>query len=266
MSTTTRFNGNASDLRASVERELADIDQRIESDRREVRAILDNAEANGRNNLTQSEDVRAESLLRSIEAGNAARARKASALASARAIEAEETASEQRLSTTHITAARKPAYDRVMRIGSEPRTYRSQAERTGSDDEPGFIGDLYRNQILGDPSASERIARHGQEMTVDHPKQVERAVSTGGVPGFLPPAYLTELFASFARAGRPTANLCRRLPLPPEGMSVNIPRVTSASATGIQATENATVANADPASTLLTANVNTVAGYVVVSR
>ena len=80
------------------------------------------------------------------------------------------------------------------------------------------------------------------------------------------PAYLAELFASYARAGRPTANLCRRLPLPAEGMTVNIPRVTSPSATGIQNPENTALANADPAATLLTANVCTVGGYVILSR
>ena len=150
----------------------------------------------------------------------------------------------------------------------EPLTYRKEVrlDSSGVPAEPEFISDLFKAQILGDFSASERLSRHGEEMMVEHPNLVKRAVSTGGVPGFLPPAYLSELFAAYARAGRPTANLCRKLPLPPEGMTVNIPRITTATATGIQASENATVANADPAATLLTANVNTVAGYVTVSR
>lgn len=103
-------------------------------------------------------------------------------------------------------------------------------------------------------------------MTIEQPNLVKRAVATGGVPGFLPPQYLTELYAEYARAGRPTANLCRRMELPPEGMTVNIPRVTSPTTTAIQATENGALGNSDPATTLLTVNVNTVAGYVVVSR
>ncbi len=157
----------------------------------------------------------------------------------------------------------------AVRVTSEPRTYRKQEER-GTDargnPEPGFINDLYHAQILGDPDASERLARHGREMSADNPLMVERAVTSGGVPGFVPPAYLAEYFAEYARAGRPTANLCRRLPLPAEGMTVNIPRVTSPTSTGVQNPENTALANADPAATLLTANVNTVGGYVVLSR
>jgi HK97 family phage major capsid protein len=62
------------------------------------------------------------------------------------------------------------------------------------------------------------------------------------------------------------ANLCSSQPLPPEGMTVNIPRVTTATATGVQATENSTLANADPAATLLTSPVVSIGGYVVTSR
>jgi hypothetical protein len=40
------------EIRAGIEREMADLDRQIESDKREVRAILDSAQASGRTNLT----------------------------------------------------------------------------------------------------------------------------------------------------------------------------------------------------------------------
>jgi HK97 family phage major capsid protein len=190
-------------------------------------------------------------------------------LANAERAKVEEDESDRLSGITHPTDVRSPHKVATVRIGNEPHTYRKAEERSTDfrgEPEPGFITDLFKSQVLGDPQASERLARHGREMSVDNPKLVERAVNTGGVPGFLPPAYLEELFAEYARAGRPLANLCRKLPLPASGMSVNIPRVTTSTLTAIQATENATVGNQDPASTLLTANVNTIAGYVTVSR
>src|SRR5207244_200397 len=54
--------------------------------------------------------------------------------------------------------------------------------------------------------------------------------------------------------------------LPPEGMTVNLGRITTPTSVGLQTTENTTVANQDIDDTLLTENVQTAAGYVQVSR
>ena len=89
---------------------------------------------------------------------------------------------------------------------------------------------------------------------------------TGAVAGFVPPQYLVELFAEFARAGRPVANLCTGMPLPETGMVVNIPRVTTQSVAAVQAAEGGAIGNQDLDDTLLAANVGTVAGYVDLSR
>lgn len=157
---------------------------------------------------------------------------------------------------------------RMMRVGAEERTYKTpQADRdargvTG----PSFLRDLYMSQVRHDPGATERLARHGREVEVDNPDFAKRAVNTGAVAGFVPPAYLTELFAEYARAGRPVANLCRRLPLPAEGMTVEIPRVTTPTTTAVQASQNATLSNQDLDDTLLSVPVVTVGGYVDSSR
>jgi hypothetical protein len=78
--------------------------------------------------------------------------------------------------------------------------------------------------------------------------------------------YLSELFAEFARAGRPLANLCSAVPPPETGMEVDIPRITTASTTQIQTAEGGAIGNTDIDDTLLRAPVRTVAGYVDLSR
>jgi HK97 family phage major capsid protein len=270
---TTRFNGNIGQLCASIEREISENDSAIGRHRREIESYLSDAQSRGASTLDYETDLRSERLFTDIEQLQNKNRRLEAQLARAREVESEETRNESRLNSVRPTNAgsanrNRPAYDEVMRVGSEPMTYRQQIQRNpdGSPAEPTFLSDLYRAQILNDPSAHERLARHGHEMTREQPKLIQRAVSSGGVPGFAPPAYLTQYFAEYARAGRPVANLCTRLPLPAEGMSVNIPRVTTPTATGVQATENATIANQDPATTLLSVPVVTVGGYVVVSR
>jgi HK97 family phage major capsid protein len=56
------------------------------------------------------------------------------------------------------------------------------------------------------------------------------------------------------------------VPLPPEGMTVNVPRITTGSTTAAQTAENATISNQDLDETTLAVPVATVAGYVDVSR
>jgi hypothetical protein len=86
------------------------------------------------------------------------------------------------------------------------------------------------------------------------------------VVGLVPPQYLAEQYAELARAGRPAADACTKLPLPPEGMTVNISRITTGTSAAIQASEGASLSATDADDTLLTANVNTIAGQQTVSR
>ena len=147
----------------------------------------------------------------------------------------------------------------------ESRTY--SAERAATRGEPSFIRDLYNAQMKSDPEAMARLQRHGEEMRVEAPDMVERAVTTGGVAGFVPPQYVISLFAEYLRAGRPTANICNTsVSLPPDGMTVEIPRITTGSATGVQTTQNTALANQDIDDTMLSTPVVTVGGYVDVAR
>lgn len=147
---------------------------------------------------------------------------------------------------------------------TEQRTYNPADAR--SDGAPDFLRDLFRSQILQDPEATARLLRHGEEVKHEEPVTYQRAVSTGGAGAFVPPAYLTQAWAEYARAGRPTANLATRLPLPADGMTVEIPKITTSTSTGVQTAENAEVAHADIDETTISVPVRTIAGYVDVSR
>ena len=93
---------------------------------------------------------------------------------------------------------------------SEPLTY-AQENRSAS-----FFADMYASQT-GDIDATDRLRRHRQEMAVE-----QRDGAVANYSGMVIPQYLTELAAELARAGKPVANECTKLPLPADGMSINI--------------------------------------------
>ena len=142
----------------------------------------------------------------------------------------------------------------TVRVKEEPLTYSEASPRS-------FFRDLYASQIHHDPSAQGRISRHSAEMDVE-----TRDGSTSNFAGLVVPQYLTELAAELARAGRPFANLCTSMPLPADGMTLNISRVTTGSTAAVQATENSAVSEQDIDDTLLTVDVRTVAGQQDISR
>lgn len=135
---------------------------------------------------------------------------------------------------------------------SEPATYRADNQREHS-----FLMDAARAQVSGDFEARERIQRHMAET---------RDVGTGAFTGLVIPQYLTELVAPNLRAMRPLADNVRKLTLPDDGMTVNIARITTATAVAAQGSENAAVQETDMDDTLLTVDVRTYAGQQDISR
>lgn len=67
-------------------------------------------------------------------------------------------------------------------------------------------------------------------------------------------------FVELARAGRAYANLCNMQALPPGTDSINIPKVSTGTATAVQTADNAAVQETDLADTSVTAAVKTIAG------
>jgi hypothetical protein len=167
------------------------------------------------------------------------------------------------LSARTVPAAnRAPAYDQVARVGQEERTYRPDQDRRGST----FERDVAA-AFLGDYEAQARLSRHMQEERVERGDQIEvRAAGTGAFAGLVVPQYLTDLYAPAAAARRPFADAIRGHDLPAQGMTVNLSRITTATSSALQASENTAVSETDIDDTLMTINVQTNAGQQTLSR
>jgi HK97 family phage major capsid protein len=259
------------ELLAQTEQRRREAERRQSNAAAGVKRLLAQIEAAGRKDRPdEAEAAEADRLIEAKRAAKEEISRLDGELAAYRNV-AEEEAEVSRLShETHPTRAgqRHPGASRTVRVGAEQRTYQPpEASRDGRGvTGPSFLRDLYDHQVKHDPGAAERIARHGREVETDDPGWQQRMTGTGAVSGFVPPQYLTELFAEFARAGRPVANLCTPIPLPETGMEVDIPRITTSSAAGVQTAEGGAVTTQDMDDTLLAAPVRTVAGYVDLSR
>lgn len=144
-----------------------------------------------------------------------------------------------------------------VQVTGEPSTYNPDAARRGVS----FFRDVINRH--DDIAADDRLRRHAAETAA---LLEARDVGTGAFTGLVVPQYLTDLVAPKRRAGRPVADICNRHELPPDGMTVNISRITTGTATAVQATENAAVQEIDADDTLLTVNVRTIAGKQDVSR
>ena len=149
------------------------------------------------------------------------------------------------------------------------------------------------------PGSVARLNRHAQEMEVEMPKRAaereRRALSstdsaereftgsftagrsrglgsnpfekrvnpnrTDGQGGyFVPPLWLIDEYIGGLRAGRVAAGLCRQVDLPEGTDSINIPKLSTLTAAGVQGSDNAGVTGQDYTDTSVTANVKTLAG------
>ena len=139
-------------------------------------------------------------------------------------------------------------------VKSEPLTYEAHSPHS-------FFRDSYAAEFLGDQSARERLNRHQAEMAHEL-----RDSGSSNFAGLVVPQYLTGLAAPFLRAGRNTMDVANQLPLPANGLTVNVSRLTTGSSAAAQDGDNGAVTEATPDDTLLTVNVRTYAGMVDVSR
>ncbi|HEY3118303.1 MAG TPA: hypothetical protein VGK54_16285, partial [Chloroflexota bacterium] len=96
-------------------------------------------------------------------------------------------------------------------VGKEPRTYEKGA-RENNGEFRSFFRDLFRSE-QGDISAQTRLARHAREIAVE---RRDITVASGGT-GLMPPQYLIEELANFARASRPFADALGPRSLPEVG-------------------------------------------------
>jgi len=113
-----------------------------------------------------------------------------------------------------------------------------------------------------DGESRARLASHAQQV-VDHPAYMEhrdlsRVDGQGGYA--VPPAWLVNQYVELARPGRAFANLVQRQPLPGGTDSINIPKVLTGTATGIQTADNTPVTDVDLTDTYINAPVRTISG------
>ena len=232
----------------------------------EVKDILNRAKAEGRPNLTAEEDADVESAFQNKERAKNELSGIRKKLENARRVQREERENEKAAQTRTVdpktSAAQKPAYDQVARIGNEERTYhRGNSGKGGL-----FVRDVVRQFLFRDMEADNRLARHMQEERVERGQYLQRASNTGNFAGLVVPQYLTEMYAPAIAALRPFADICNKHDLPADGMTVNISRITTPTQVQLQASENVDVGGTDIDDTLLTENVLTAAGKAILSR
>lgn len=107
----------------------------------------------------------------------------------------------------------------IVRVNAEPHIYRRDGDHS-------FFRDLYARTFgRGDArGAAERLDNHYRQA------QELRDITVSSLAGMVPPIYLVDEYAALARAGRPFANSLNARPLPPEGVSFTVPRITTGSA------------------------------------
>ena len=144
-----------------------------------------------------------------------------------------------------------------VRVGREELTYRRGGPHS-------YFRDLAKSrQEAGgsyDDEAVARLRRHGQEMDVELRANMNRTDGTGGE--FVPPLWLMEQYVPLARAGRVTADLCRKLPLPAGTDSINLPKVSTGTATAEQS-DGGSAQKTDMTTTSVSGAVTTIAGQQV---
>jgi len=209
--------------------------ERREAVTAEKDAILAAVEAEKRSDLTAEETAKFDALVeesRSLDA----KIEKFSAEAAADAKASEARASVASIVTPKVTT----------QVLSEPTTYSKEARTS-------YFRDLV-GMKAGDHESTERLLRHKAEV---------RAISTTdtAMGEFVPPLWLVNEYAEFARAASVGKNLVTNFDLPGGTDSISIPTITTGSLTAIQAGNNAAVTTRDEVTSSVTAPVRTFAGY-----
>jgi HK97 family phage major capsid protein len=149
-------------------------------------------------------------------------------------------------------------YAPSVKVTSEPEIYRSGLGGQS------YFRDLWNVKNTGDLAARDRLERNARGRLAD---AEYRAISTvNGAGGeFVPPRWLEDQFVKLARPGRITANLTPSFPLPPGTDSINIPKINTGTAVGVQTTQNTGVQQTDLSTTSVSSGITTIAGGQTVS-
>jgi HK97 family phage major capsid protein len=166
---------------------------------------------------------------------------------------------------------------------SEPLTYERGNGKS-------YFMDLAKSQMRGDQAALARLQSHETELRVEMPKRERRRAElarkevrgirgvseeqlesvferrtnpnrTDGQGGyFVPPLWLIDQYIELPRYGRPLANAVPNFTLPEGTDSINLPKIASGTAVGVQTADAAAVTSTDMTDSFVTAPVRTLAG------
>ena len=160
--------------------------------------------------------------------------------------------------TAAIAESRKEA--KVATFGGAVVT--REAMTYDRDGKNSFVRDMIGAQLRNDRTSWERLYRHQQEVAVET-RDISRTDGAGG--DFVPPIYLINEYAEFARAARVTADLVTNMALPAGTDSINIPQITTGTLAAFQSADNSATTTRDMVSSTVTAPVRTISGYENVS-
>jgi hypothetical protein len=259
-------------LIASTEVELEAAEQRMRRAKAEGALIIDDARKDGRTDLTPEEKTRSDELFSAFEMGRAQVAGIKDKLARARTIQAQEAEMDDKLAQPAVPAVGTPLSSEsrataTVQVGREARTYSRETDPYGRM----FLGDVINQFLSNDVRAADRLGRHIREEQVERASETwvsrtSAGVGTGAFSGLTVPQYLLDMVAPAVANMRPFADKANKHPLPAQGMSVNISRITTASTAALQAAELNAVSFTDMDDTLLTIPILTAAGQQLVSR
>ena len=157
--------------------------------------------------------------------------------------------------TAAIAESRKESGINTFKVIREAKTYEERGDHS-------FVRDMISANLRGDRDAWSRLYRHQQEANVEL-RDINRTDGTGG--DFVPPLYLINEYAEFARAQRVGANLLTNMALPAGTDSINIPAITTGTLAAYQAADNTATTTRDMVSSTVSAPVRTISGYENVS-
>ena len=207
-----------------------------------------------------------DALVAEVETTIAAEEVTADALDAASKAQDEIVALDERIATAEAVEARTAAIhesrkeSKVATFGGA--TVTREAMTYDKDGRNSFVRDMINAQLRNDSSSWERLHRHQAEVAVET-RDISRTDTAGG--DFVPPIYLTNEYAEFARAARVTADLLTGMALPAGTDSINIPQITTGSLSAFQSSDNSATTTRDLVTSTVTAPVRTISGYENVS-
>jgi len=236
----------------------------------EVQGILDTAKRENRNQLSPTQDAAFNAKLAEVRAADSE-----IETLQGRISEAEE--AERR---DGLAAGIRSQFGRNGPQEHTPRWHAGPDEVYRRGGRNSYFQDLAKARLDPTPDVHERLNRHASQMdramasgdvqkqsrkwSAPAPENVEYRVAPNRTDGqggyFVPPTWLIGEYVEYARAARATADLCRPMALPPGTDEINLPKVSTGTATGVQTADGAAVTSQDMTDDFVSGRVRTIAG------